>query len=102
VIADFFVICSGESVTQVKAITDNVETKMRESGIRPIGVEGRGHARWVLIDYGDVVVHIFEDDTRQYYELEKFWLDAPRIAPNAEDKDSLAGKNKKQESGRGD
>jgi ribosome-associated protein len=102
VIADFFVICSGESVTQVKAIADNIEGKLKERGVRPIGIEGEGHAHWVLIDYGDVVVHVFEDETRHYYELEKFWLDAPRIAINAEDKNSLAGKDKRQEPGRGD
>jgi ribosome-associated protein len=102
VIADYFVICSGESTTQVKAIADNVERQLRELGIKPIGIEGEGHAHWVLIDYGDVVVHIFEDETRRFYELEKFWLDAPRIAINAKDKDTLAGKDKRQASGRGD
>jgi ribosome-associated protein len=102
VISDFFVICSGDSIPQVKAIADNVETRLRERGIRPISIEGETHAHWILIDYGDVVVHVFEDETRRYYELEKFWLDAPRIALNAEDKDSLAGKDKRQESGGGD
>jgi ribosome-associated protein len=102
VISDFFVICSGESVPQVKAIADNIEDRLRERGIRPVGIEGKDNARWILIDYGDVVVHVFEDDTRRYYELEKFWLDAPRIALNAEDKDPLARKDKKQEPGGGD
>jgi ribosome-associated protein len=102
VISDFFVICSGDSVPQVKAIADNVETQLRERGIKPISIEGKTHAHWILIDYGDVVVHVFEDETRRFYELEKFWLDAPRIALNAEDKDSLAGKDKRQESGGGD
>ncbi len=102
VIADYFVICSGESTTQVKAIADNVERQLRELGIKPIGIEGEGHAHWVLIDYGDVVVHVFEDETRRFYELEKFWLDAPRIAINAKDKDTVAGKDKRQASGRGD
>jgi ribosome-associated protein len=95
VIADYFVICSGTSTTQVKAIADNIEQKLREEGIRPIGVEGRDNAHWVLIDYGDVVVHIFEEETRAYYELEKFWLDAPRISPDGEDKDSLDRKDKR-------
>jgi ribosome-associated protein len=85
----------------VKAIADNVERQLRELGIKPIGIEGEGHAHWVLIDYGDVVVHIFEDETRRYYELEKFWLDAPRIAINADNKNSVAGKDKKQAAGRG-
>ena len=101
VIADYFVICSGESTTQVKAIADNIETKLREKGIKPIGLEGQDHAHWVLIDYGDVVVHIFEEETRGYYELEKFWLDAPRIPVNAEDKADLGRKDKRTVSVRG-
>lgn len=101
-IADYFVVCSGESVTQVKAISGNIERRLREEGVRPIGIEGEDHAHWTLIDYGDVVVHIFEDETRHYYELEKFWLDAPRISLNAKDKDSMAGEDKRQEPGRGD
>ena len=95
VIADYFVICSGTSSTQVKAIADNVEHKLREEGLRPIGVEGRDNAQWVLIDYGDVVVHVFEEEARAYYELEKFWLDAPKISLNGEDKDSLGRKDKR-------
>ena len=95
VISDFFVICSGDNIPQVKAITDNIEQKLREKGIRPLGVEGREHAHWTLMDYGDVVVHVFEEETRLYYELEKFWLDAPRIIPDAKNTDSLARKDKK-------
>ncbi|MCI0469001.1 MAG: ribosome silencing factor [Nitrospirae bacterium] len=78
-IADFFVICSGESTTQVKAITEHVEERLKQFGMRPIGREGLTYAHWALLDYGDVIVHIFEDETRAYYELEKFWLDAKRI-----------------------
>lgn len=100
-IADYFVICSGTSTTQVKAIADNIEHKLNEEGIRSIGVEGRDNARWVLIDYGDVVVHVFEEETRAYYELEKFWLDAPRISPDGEDKDNLGRKDKRTVSRRG-
>lgn len=79
IIADYFVVCSGESTTQVKAIVENVEKKLREYGQKPMGIEGLNTARWVLMDYGDVIVHVFEEETRAYYELEKFWLDAPRI-----------------------
>ncbi|TAN43267.1 MAG: ribosome silencing factor [Nitrospirae bacterium] len=79
VIADYFVICSGDSTTQVKAIAQHVERKLRDEGVRPLRTEGAQNAQWVLIDYGDVIVHIFEEQTRAYYELEKFWLDAPRI-----------------------
>jgi ribosome-associated protein len=94
VISDYFVICSGESTTQVKAIADNVEGKLKDHGFKPLGIEGLSFARWVLMDYGDVIVHIFEEDTRAYYELEKFWLDAPRILVETETKEN---KRKKQE-----
>ena len=79
VIADYFVICSGESGTQVGAIADNIREEMVKSGVRPRSVEGADHNSWVLIDYGDVIVHVFENETRDYYELEKLWLDAPQI-----------------------
>lgn len=101
VIADYFVICSGANTPQVKAIAEHIEHELRELGIRPIGVEGRDNAHWILLDYGDVVVHIFEEETRAYYELEKFWLDAPRISCNGEDKDSLGRKDKGAVSNRG-
>ena len=100
-VSDYFVICSGDSTTQVKAIADNIETKLREKGIKPIGKEGFKQAHWVLIDYGDVVVHVFETETRDYYELEKFWLDAPRIPVNAEGKANLGRKDKRTVSVRG-
>ncbi|WP_340138016.1 ribosome silencing factor [Dissulfurispira thermophila] len=79
IIADYFVVCSGESTTQVRAIVENVEKKLKEHRQKPMGIEGLNTARWVLMDYGDVIIHVFEEETRAYYELEKFWLDAPRI-----------------------
>jgi len=80
VIADYFVICSGESTTQVNAIAEYVVSEFLKERMRPLSIEGKGHAHWVLIDYGDVIVHVFEEETRAYYELEKLWLDAPRLA----------------------
>lgn len=56
-----------------------MEEVLRKSGLKPRGAEGMDYAHWVLLDYGDVIVHVFEEETRAYYELEKFWLDAPRI-----------------------
>ncbi|HMK60839.1 MAG TPA: ribosome silencing factor [Dissulfurispiraceae bacterium] len=94
VIADYFVICSGTNITQVKAIADHIENELLEVGIRPASIEGRENARWILMDYGDAVVHIFEEETRAYYELDKFWLDAPRVSINNEDKDSVGRKDK--------
>ena len=79
VFTDYFVICSGESTTQVKAIAEHIESEFVKHALKPLSIEGLRYAHWVLMDYGDVIVHIFEDQTRAYYELEKLWLDAPRI-----------------------
>lgn len=79
-------ISSGESTTQVKAITEYIEEEFLKKAIRPLSIEGLPHAHWVLMDYGDVIIHIFEEETRAYYELEKLWLDAPRISFEEEKK----------------
>jgi ribosome-associated protein len=63
----------------VKAIAEHIESEFVKHALRPLSIEGLRYAHWVLMDYGDVIVHIFEDETRAYYELEKLWLDAPRI-----------------------
>lgn len=78
-ISDYFVICSGESTTQVKAIEEQIEAVFKKEEIRPIGIEGMTYSHWVLMDYGDVIVHIFEEATRTFYELEKLWIDANKI-----------------------
>ncbi len=78
-IADYFVICSGENRAQVKAIAEAIDDYFSGKKIFPIGKEGMDFARWVLLDYGDIVIHVFDDETRGYYNLEKFWMDAPRI-----------------------
>ncbi|NWF76091.1 MAG: ribosome silencing factor [Nitrospirae bacterium] len=78
-IADYFVICSGESTTQVKAITEKIEEVFNVFNIKPLGIEGLSYSHWVLMDYGDVIVHIFEEETRSFYELEKLWIDAIRL-----------------------
>lgn len=77
VFADYFVICSADSDTQVKAITDEIDEKLREQGIRCWHIEGLKALQWVLLDYIDVVVHIFRKETREYYNLERLWGDAP-------------------------
>ena len=78
-IADYFVLCSGSSTTQVGAIADEVEQRMAGAGRHPSHVEGQAESTWMLLDYGDVVVHVFEEQTRAYYALERLWGDAPRI-----------------------
>lgn len=77
--ADFFVVCSGDSTMQVKTIAEHVQQSLGKRGVKKIGLEGMPHAHWVLIDYNDVIVHVFERETREYYQLEKLWLDAPVV-----------------------
>lgn len=76
-LADYFVICSGDSGTHVKAIADEVDKKLADEGIKCYYKEGYNTLSWVLLDYFDVVVHIFKNETRQFYNLEKLWGDAP-------------------------
>jgi len=84
VITDYFVICSGRSEPQVKTIVEEVEKAVRELGERPIRREGEADNRWVLLDYIDVVVHVFAEEEREYYDLERLWRDAPRVVVNGE------------------
>ena len=81
-IADYFVICSGDNTAQIRAIAESIDEYFSKKKIFPIGKEGLDFARWILIDYGDIVVHIFNQEARGYYDLEKFWIDAPRIDIN--------------------
>ena len=79
-ITDAFVITSGANTRLVKTIAEEVERKVDEAGgPKPLRVEGLDDARWVLMDYGDFVVHVFLDEVRRYYELERLWSDAPRL-----------------------
>src|SRR5690606_26313127 len=80
-ITDYFVITSGANDRQVKAIVDEVEQQLRDRyGVKPLRVEGLDDRSWVLLDYGVFVVHVFLDETRQFYELERLWRDVPRLA----------------------
>jgi len=85
IMSDYFVICSGESTTHVRSIVDNIEKQLGQKNIKPAGVEGYKLSQWVLMDYSDVIVHVFEEETRAFYELEKLWLDAPTIEIEEED-----------------
>jgi ribosome-associated protein len=78
-ITDYFIICTGENPAQIKAISEAIKEGFLKKKISPIGIEGLKFARWVLMDYGDIIVHIFSRETRDFYELERFWIDAPRI-----------------------
>jgi len=78
-ITDYFIICTGDSDTQVKAIADEVDKQMRNEGVRSWHTEGYRSLNWVLIDFVDIVVHVFKKESREYYNLEKLWGDAPVI-----------------------
>ncbi len=94
VIADYFIICSAESTTQVKAIAEHLEQEFLKKGIKPLGIEGLDYSHWVLLDYGDIIVHVFEKETRAYYDLERLWMDAKAITID-EDKTGMGGKDKR-------
>jgi ribosome-associated protein len=79
VITDYFVIASGTSDRQVRTIADEVERVLAERGSKAIRREGRADGRWVLLDFVDLVVHVFVTEEREYYELERLWSDAPRL-----------------------
>ncbi|WP_394837454.1 ribosome silencing factor [Pendulispora rubella] len=78
--ADFLVLMTGRSDRQVVALSQGIEEALRKKSRRPLSVEGLPHANWVLMDFGDVVVHIFQDETRGLYDLEGLWLDARRLS----------------------
>ncbi len=78
-VADYFVILSGRSDTQVRAVAEAVEQRARQSGVRPIAVEGLRHGQWVLLDFGDFIVHVFYEPVRRFYEIERLWSRAPRV-----------------------
>ncbi len=84
-ITDFFLICHGTSSVHVRALGDAVLESLKEIGVQPSGVEGRSEAQWVLLDYGDVIVHIFGEEEREFYSLERLWSDARRLSDRAVD-----------------
>ena len=74
-LTDFFVVCTSESEPQTRAITDHINQKMKEEGVKSWHIEGYEHLDWVLIDFVHIVVHIFSKETREYYEFERLWAD---------------------------
>ncbi len=79
-IADYFLIATGRSDVQVRAIVRGVEERMAREGERPLSVEGLGYGHWAVLDFNDVVVHVFFEDAREFYRLERNWLDAREVA----------------------
>ena len=76
-VCDYFVIASGTSTTQARAISDNIVEKLKEEGEKLWHIEGEREALWILLDYGDVIAHVFVDEMRKFYELERLWGDVP-------------------------
>ncbi len=83
-IADFFILCTAESSPQLKAIANEVEDQLSLQGIEPLSIEGREAGTWILIDYGDVILHIFKEEARAFYNLDHLWADAPRMLPSGD------------------
>src|SRR5438046_5754927 len=92
---DYFVVCSGTNPRQIQAISDEVEERLEKHGMRPTHVEGYKQAEWVLLDYVDIVVHIFSEKARKYYELERLWKSAKRLEPR-----ELGARRRKRATGR--
>ena len=79
VIADYFIICGGSNSRQVQAIADNVEEKLGKMGVIPRSTEGYQNANWVLLDYQDVIIHVFNQEQRLFYDLERIWVDGKMV-----------------------
>ncbi len=93
---DYFVVCSGTNPRQIQAISDEVEERLEKSGLRATHVEGYKQAEWVLLDYVDFVVHVFSEKARKYYDLERLWKSAKRLAPS--EPGAVGGKAKRSPS----
>jgi ribosome-associated protein len=77
--ASYFLLCTGDSSRQMQAIADEIEKKLKANGLRPAHIEGYQNSEWILIDYGDLVVHIFSKNARIYYDLERLWRDGKKL-----------------------
>lgn len=78
--ADYFILCSGTSDRQVRAIAAAIQESLKKAGILPLGVEGEDAGRWILLDYDDVIIHVFLESVRTFYDLERLWFETPRAA----------------------
>lgn len=79
IVADYFIIASTNNSTHVKSLVDEIEFHLKEQGTTPLRIEGYQYANWVILDYGDVVVHVFHEETREYYHLDRLWSDGEKI-----------------------
>jgi ribosome-associated protein len=78
-VTDYFLVCSGRSTTHLKTISEAIREELKAAGVRPLHAEGMAESGWILLDYGDVLMHVFLEDTRAYYALERLWGDAPAL-----------------------
>jgi ribosome-associated protein len=78
-VADYFLVCSGRSTPHIRSISDAIREELKDDGTRPLHAEGQAESGWLLLDYGDVLMHVFAEDTRAYYALERLWGDAPSL-----------------------
>jgi ribosome-associated protein len=78
--ADYVLICSGRSIVQVKALVDAIQACLKQRHIHPLHIEGLAEARWVLLDYDELIIHVFLEEARYFYDLERLWSDVPRTA----------------------
>jgi len=92
-VADIFIICSGRSNRQVSAIAEHIQRELKQHKIMPLSVEGSKEGHWVLLDYGHVVIHVFYEPVRQFYDLEGLWVDAKRIRTRSMEKIKRNGLN---------
>ena len=89
-ITDYFLICHGTSNVHIRGLADAVLDALKQANVGPYGVEGYDDARWILVDYGDVIVHIFAEEERDFYDLERLWSDAARLPAPTEDESENA------------
>lgn len=90
-VCDYFVICSASNNQQLRAIASNIEKTLAQDKVKPIAREGLGSSQWLLLDYGDIVVHVFEQEARDYYQLERLWSDAQAVDWREESEVAAAG-----------
>ena len=90
-IADYFVILTGSSAAQIRAITEEIERKLKEAGETPLSVEGLSASSWVLMDYGDIIVNLLTKEQREHYQIERVWIDCIRLDIDYPQKDEQGG-----------
>ena len=95
-VADVFIICSGRSNRQVKAIAEHISVELKKQKIKPLSIEGMSEGHWVLMDYGHIIIHIFYEPVRSFYDLESLWIDAARI--KTQSMEQLTEENETQQS----